>query len=533
MTAPTRRRATVGAFCKGYGGLELALEALLGPLDLLWYAEYDEAASKVCAAHHPGVHNYGDIKETDWSTVPRVEILTAGFPCQDVSAAGRQAGLNADTRTGLWLWIRDAIEALQPELVVLENVLGLLSAPADRGMAPGDEHVEAAGEHALRAAGAVLGNLSDLGFDAQWITVPASVVGAPHLRKRVFILAWPAQGSGPGRFAARAVRLAGRRGFGGGSALAVDAESFGHGDPGAPLLGGIPAASVGGSVEAVGLLPTPAASRSGRQRSASPGAAIRPSLDSIGQLQPTPAARLGDRWGMPNAETAARRMGEEGRRNLDDAVALLPTPAARDWRSGQSNIMDRNARPLNEVITNLLPTPRTNAAKGAGVHGDGGLDLQTTVALLPTPRATDGTKGGPNQRGSSGDLMLPSAVMLMPAPKADDDNEAGSGTWGPYAAAIGRWSRVTGHGSPEPTEPGAHGKPRLSPRFVEWMMGLADGWVTAVPGLTRNDQLRILGNGVVWQQAAYALGHLFQQLAEPAADLGLSGEQHWREGEAR
>jgi DNA (cytosine-5)-methyltransferase 1 len=64
---------------------------------------------------------------------------------------------------------------------------------------------------------------------------------------------------------------------------------------------------------------------------------------------------------------------------------LLPTPAARDWKSGQSNIMDRNARPLNEVVVNLLPTPR----------------------------ATDGTKGGPNQRGSSGDLMLPSAVMSI------------------------------------------------------------------------------------------------------------------------
>src|SRR5574343_911329 len=66
----------------------------------------------------------------------------------------------------------------------------------------------------------------------------------------------------------------------------------------------------------------------------------------------------------------------------------------------------------------LLPTPRTSDTNGAGVHGDGGMDLRTAVTLLPAPRATDGTKGGPNQRGSSGDLMLPSAVQLLAPPAA-------------------------------------------------------------------------------------------------------------------
>jgi len=72
------------------------------------------------------------------------------------------------------------------------------------------------------------------------------------------------------------------------------------------------------------------------------------------------------------------------------------------------------------VPTALLPTPRTSDTNGAGQHGDGGLDLRTAVTLLPTPRASDGEKGGPNQRGSSGDLMLPSAVMLLPTPMASD-----------------------------------------------------------------------------------------------------------------
>lgn len=93
--------------------------------------------------------------------------------------------------------------------------------------------------------------------------------------------------------------------------------------------------------------------------------------------------------------------------------SLLPTPAARDWKSSASNIMDRNSRPLNEVVGKLLPTPRTSDRFGPGVHGDGGMDLRTVVTLLPTPRASDGTKGGPNQRGSSGDLMLPSVAVLI------------------------------------------------------------------------------------------------------------------------
>jgi DNA (cytosine-5)-methyltransferase 1 len=83
--------------------------------------------------------------------------------------------------------------------------------------------------------------------------------------------------------------------------------------------------------------------------------------------------------------------------------------------------------------------------------------------------------------------------------------------WAHYAPAIARWERVVGRSAPQPAlaEPGRTGRPRLSPRFVEWMMGLPDGWVThPAIGISRNDQLKALGNGVVPQQAALALGHL-------------------------
>ena len=77
--------------------------------------------------------------------------------------------------------------------------------------------------------------------------------------------------------------------------------------------------------------------------------------------------------------------------------------------------------------------------------------------------------------------------------------------FGPYTAAINRWEQVIGRPAPSPTEPGNSGRPRLSPRFVEWLMGLTDGWVTGVPGITRSAALKALGNGVVPQQAALAL----------------------------
>ena len=175
------------------------------------------------------------------------------------------------------------------------------------------------------------------------------------------------------------------------------------------------------------------------------------------------------------------------------------------------------------------------------------------MTLLPTPRATDGTKGGPNQRGSSGDLMLPSAVHLLPTPQARDykdhqvqvaghrpedkdsinraiahllptpvaDNSRGlvsdstefqslpnevAYRWGEYADAIDRWERVLCRAAPAPTEPGPKGNPRLSPLFVEFLMGLPAGHVTdPAIGLTRNQQLKALGNGVVPQQGAAAL----------------------------
>lgn len=109
-------------------------------------------------------------------------------------------------------------------------------------------------------------------------------------------------------------------------------------------------------------------------------------------------------------------------------LANLPEPAVTWPRAGIGSHgscweLTRSAHPTagTGASSSLLPTPTASDRFGPGAHGDGGADLRTTISLLPTPRATDGTKGGPNQRGSSGDLMLPSAVAkLLPTPQAHD-----------------------------------------------------------------------------------------------------------------
>jgi len=90
--------------------------------------------------------------------------------------------------------------------------------------------------------------------------------------------------------------------------------------------------------------------------------------------------------------------------------------------------------------------------------------------------------------------------------------------WAEYWPAVRRWELVTGRPAPCPVEEGRNGKPRLSARFAEWMMGWPDGWVTKVPGLTRGEQLKAIGNGVVTLQAAMAVLLLYQPVELETAE---------------
>jgi DNA (cytosine-5)-methyltransferase 1 len=182
----------IGSLCSGYEGLGMAVQAVLGG-ELAWVADNDPGAAAILAHRFPGVPNLGDISKTNWAALTAVDVMCMGFPCTDVSCAGAREGLREGNRSGVWNYCAGAIGALRPPLILIENVRGLHSAGADSNVEWCPWCLgEAGDEHALRASGAVLGDLADLGYDARWVTVSASDAGAPHRRDRVFIVAWPA-----------------------------------------------------------------------------------------------------------------------------------------------------------------------------------------------------------------------------------------------------------------------------------------------------------------------------------------------------
>ncbi|MFE9748230.1 DNA cytosine methyltransferase [Saccharothrix saharensis] len=160
----------VGSLCTGYGGLDLGVLAALGEGRIAWVADPDPHVRTILAARAPGVPNLGDISTVDWCRVEAVDVLTAGFPCQDISAAGKRAGIEKGARSGLWTSVMAGVRVLRPTLVVLENVAAL--------------RWRNGGLHR------VLGDLAEAGYDAVWRSVRAADIGAAHRRERIFVLAW-------------------------------------------------------------------------------------------------------------------------------------------------------------------------------------------------------------------------------------------------------------------------------------------------------------------------------------------------------
>ena len=122
----------IGALFAGYGGLDLAVESVLDAR-VAWVSEFDKAPSQVLSERFPNVPNFGDVTTVDWAAVEPVDVITGGSPCQDLSTAGKRAGMKDGTRSGLWSAMCEAIEKIKPKLVLWENVRGALSAQADAG----------------------------------------------------------------------------------------------------------------------------------------------------------------------------------------------------------------------------------------------------------------------------------------------------------------------------------------------------------------------------------------------------------------
>lgn len=164
---PSGASMTIGSLFSGIGGLELGLEwAGLGPT--LWQVEQNEFCCKALEKHWPDATRHHDVRTVGAANLQPVDVICGGFPCQDVSWAGFGGGLDA-ARSGLWTEYARIIRELRPAFVIVENVAALLARGLDR----------------------VLGDLARIGYDAEWSVLSACSVGAPHVRRRLFIVAYP------------------------------------------------------------------------------------------------------------------------------------------------------------------------------------------------------------------------------------------------------------------------------------------------------------------------------------------------------
>lgn len=403
---------SIGSLFTGYGGLDMGVAMAIDPdARVAWTSDVEPGPCKLADVRWPDTPNLGDITQINWADVEPVDIICGGSPCQDLSLAGKRAGMATGTRSGLWESMAAAIETIRPRLVVWENVQGALSA---RAFSPVESEPwmlgTASNGPALRAAGRVAGDLATIGYDCRWAVIRAADAGAPHQRARFFLIGHP------------------------------------HGQP--------------------WDMRRPTAS--GQAQGGRPQR--EPTRPGLGALMPTPTA---------SDYKAGRHQPGTGH-SLTQAVQLLPTPVAQP--SGNSPSEHLRKKPGRERVTDLAILVENN--------------LLPTGGLLPTPSASDAIMGLPRTSGRPPEKSTKLATRLEYT------------DYGDYAPAIARWEQVTGRAAPPPTNPPRRegGKPRLSARFVEWLMGLPEGHVTGPDlNLSRERQLRMLGNGVVPQQAALAV----------------------------
>lgn len=153
----------------GVGGFALGAYWAGLRFDYHYFSEIDDYAIKVYQRRFPDAIGLGDIKKIKGENLPKADwIITGGFPCQDISIAGKGAGL-AGKRSGLWYEYARLIGELRPRFAIMENV----------------------GALTVRGLDAVLGSLAEIGYDAEWQDIRASDVGAPHRRERIWIVAYP------------------------------------------------------------------------------------------------------------------------------------------------------------------------------------------------------------------------------------------------------------------------------------------------------------------------------------------------------
>jgi DNA (cytosine-5)-methyltransferase 1 len=156
----------------GIGGFSYAAERIVGGFETVAFVEREPYCQQILGKHWPNVPIYDDI--TTFSPEPySADVVCGGFPCQDISTAGKQAGIKEGTRSGLFYELIRVVHLVRPRYVVLENVAAIVSNGLDT----------------------VLGELAEAGFDAEWACIPASAVGACHQRNRWWLVAYADHGN--------------------------------------------------------------------------------------------------------------------------------------------------------------------------------------------------------------------------------------------------------------------------------------------------------------------------------------------------
>lgn len=156
----------VGSLFSGVGGIDLGFEQ--AGFSTAWFVEREPFAQAILRKRFPDTIIYDDVTKIDFGAVPKVDVLNGGFPCQDISNAGKRAGIEG-SRSSLWKYYLEAIRTIRPKYALIENVSALSS----------------------RGLDVVLADLASIGYDAEWHCVSASSVGAPHRRDRIFIISYP------------------------------------------------------------------------------------------------------------------------------------------------------------------------------------------------------------------------------------------------------------------------------------------------------------------------------------------------------
>jgi len=163
------KKLTFGSLFAGIGGFDLGFEraGMVGK----WQVELNDYSRKVLTKHWPHVRRHDDVKTfppvdteiEEW----RVDVICGGFPCQDISPCGPRVGITG-SRSGLWTEFARIVRVLRPRYVVVEN----------------------SGDLVHRGLSTVLGDLAEVGYDAEWCVLPACTLGAAHMRSRMFVLAY-------------------------------------------------------------------------------------------------------------------------------------------------------------------------------------------------------------------------------------------------------------------------------------------------------------------------------------------------------